>query len=385
MVTLDDLTTPITVDEWRTSIYDVMARVGTNTTSWKPGAVVRTIVTAVAIMLAALSVLSAFIAKGGFLELATGAWLTLLAKYQYGVERQEATFATGQVTITNGGGGVFDFDPEDLIVLNPTTHKTYKNVSAFHLGAGPGATITIDIISTESGTDSNSNPGAITEFETPYLGLTVTNTAAAVGLDEEADAPLRVRCIEKIYTLAFGSRESYSYWGKTIKRENGEVIGVTRTRVSDGSIYGHVDVTVATATGVVPPADLTRIDSELRRIALPAGATLTTQSATAHAVAVTCEVWVSSTMTQVEAQAAIEAAVNSFISSQPIGGVILSGSQGYLFLDALRAAISNTPDLGVLHVTFTSPAADVAIGSLEVATFSAPFTLTAYHQVALAA
>ena len=124
MVTLDELTTPVTVDEWKTSIYSVMGRVGVDTTSWKPGAVVRTIVTAVSIMLAALSVLIAAIAAGGFLELATGMWLTLLARYQYGVERQEATRATGQVTITNSGGGIYDFDPEDLVVLHATTQKS---------------------------------------------------------------------------------------------------------------------------------------------------------------------------------------------------------------------------------------------------------------------
>src|SRR3989304_1758463 len=87
MSTLAELTTPLTVDEIKTAIYAALAPNGAATTTWKPGAVVRTIITGVAIVLAGFSRLQAAIAKSGFLGLAEGDWLTLVAFYVYDVTR----------------------------------------------------------------------------------------------------------------------------------------------------------------------------------------------------------------------------------------------------------------------------------------------------------
>lgn len=381
-MTLDELTTPITADQWKASIYDVMYRVGLNTTTWKPGAVVRTIVTATAIMLASLSKLIALIAGSGFLDLSTGPWLTLLARYQYGVERQPATFATGQVTITNSGGGIYEYDPGDLVFINATTRKTYRNTGSVSIGSL--ATVTIGIQAIEAGTGSTAQPGAINLFETPELGLSVTNAYPVVGIDEETDAALRVRCVEKLYTLAVGgAREAYSYWAKTTTRIDGSRTGVSRTRISDGSTVGHVTVTIATSTGAATAEDLARVDSELRRIVLPAGATLTTQNASALPIAVACEVWVSApTMTQAEVNAAITSSVVTFLYSVPIGGKpLVHGGQGYVFRDMLEAAIVNTPDINVVHVTIATPSDSVAVGDTQVPVLNGSVTLTGFHQV----
>ena len=86
-VSIDDLTTPVTRDEAKASIYDAMGTVGVSTTAWRPGAVVRTMVAAIAILFAACTSLMAKIAKSGFLEFAVGTWLTLVARHVYGVER----------------------------------------------------------------------------------------------------------------------------------------------------------------------------------------------------------------------------------------------------------------------------------------------------------
>lgn len=382
-MTLDELTTPITADQWKASIYDVMYRVGLNTTTWKPGAVVRTIVTATAIMLASLSKLIALIAGSGFLDLSTGPWLTLLARYQYGVERQPATFATGQVTITNSGGGIYEYDPGDLVFINATTRKTYRNTGSVSIGSL--ATVTIGIQAIEAGTGSTAQPGAINLFETPELGLSVTNAYSVVGIDEETDAALRVRCVEKLYTLGVaGAREAYSYWAKTITREDGSQTGVTRVKVSDGSAVGHVTVTIATATGAATAEDLARVDSELRRLVLPAGATLTTQNATALPISVACEVWVrGSTMTQAEVQNAITVSVREEIKSLDIGGeLVATGSdQGYVFTDTIVKAIRTTTGINSTHAVLQTPATNVALGATQVAVLSGSVTITGFHQL----
>ena len=110
----------------------MIAATGTKTTNWKPGAVVRTIVAVLAFVLAAFSVLTSLLAKSGFLELSSGAWLTLVARYVYGVERDTGSFATGFVTLDNAGGGVYSGDPDDLLFTNPTTgHLAFWTVFIF--------------------------------------------------------------------------------------------------------------------------------------------------------------------------------------------------------------------------------------------------------------
>ena len=101
---LDELTTAMTADEVETAIYDALGVRKAATTTWKTGSVVRTIIAGVARVLAAFSSLSALVAAGGFMELATEDWLTLLADYVFGVERIDGTYATGDVRFTNASG-----------------------------------------------------------------------------------------------------------------------------------------------------------------------------------------------------------------------------------------------------------------------------------------
>ena len=131
--TLETLTTPLTVAEIKTAIYDTMAANGVDTTGWKPGAVVRTMVAGVAIILAAFSALIALLARSGFLSLSEGEWLTLVARYVYDTERITATFATGTVTIDNASGNIYAIDPGDLILLNTATGATYRNTALVNI------------------------------------------------------------------------------------------------------------------------------------------------------------------------------------------------------------------------------------------------------------
>lgn len=90
---LEQLVLAWTVDDAKALIYDALTARGVNHASWKPGSVVRTLITAVAIIIAAASALTAALARAGFLDLAEGAWLTLKARYDYGVERDLGSFA----------------------------------------------------------------------------------------------------------------------------------------------------------------------------------------------------------------------------------------------------------------------------------------------------
>lgn len=390
-LTLADLTTPMTREEVRQSIYRALGTVGVSTTSWKSGAVVRTIVAILSAILAAFSELMAAIAKSGFLELAEGPWLTLVARYVFGVDRIEATFAAGQVTLNNAGGGVYDFAPNDLIVQNPTTHKTYTNTVAVHVGALQVG-VPADIVAVEAGAASTSTPGTITALVTTAVGVTCTNAGAVVGLDAELDPALRIRCYEKTSSLSpDGPREAYSFIAKGAKRQDGTLVGVTRVRVSPNSTTGIVTVTVAGASGAIsgtvgdPATDLGAVNKAIQESVVPLGlAAAIVQSATALAIAVTYEVWISQSaaLTNQQVQDLVAAAYTSFITGQPIAGnIIAPATTGKVYLDAIRTVIGAARRPEIFHVLATVPAADVDIAATQVPTVGT-ITCTAVHQEA---
>lgn len=387
LFSLDDLTTPLTRAEVETAIYQVLSLVGVNTTSWKPGAVVRTMIVAVSIVLSAFSTLQAKIARSGFLELSSGDWLTLVAYYVYGVPRLTATFATGQVTLTNSAGGVFSGDADDLIFSNSTTGKTYRNTAAFSIGAL--ATVTLDIQATEVGSASTSAPGAIDTMTTPLPGVTCSNALAVIGRDAEEDPPLRTRCSETLGALSpFGPWDAYASAVRNATHSDGTSLGVTRVRITkDGS--GNVYVYLASASGAVLgtvgdlSTDLGIADEAIQQLAAPLAVTAHTLSATAVPIAVTYEVWMYNTSgsTPTQVQNTIATALGTFMSAQPIGGNIISPAAGKVFVDAVRAVIAGTFPGIIFHVAVTLPAADVTLAITEVPVLGT-IVCTAIHQSA---
>lgn len=363
-LSLSDLTTPLTTDEVKEKIYDVLATVGVNTTTWKPGAVVRTLITAFAILFASLSSLVALVAAGGFLETAKGAWLTLVARYVYGVERDLATYALGEITLTNTAGGVFAPDADDIIFTNPDTGKTYRNVQAFTLAALEVKTISI--VAVESGSGSSSLPGTIVAFETEMLGVTCSNESALVGLDDETDPSLKARCGEKLGSLSpNGPWDAYSYVARAAKLPDGTPIGITRTAISrDG--YGNLDLYVATATGALsgsvvdPESALGAVSLAVQRSAVPLAVTANVLSASEESVDITYQVWLYNTSGRNEEEVieAIGLSLVAFLAVEPIGGRVISGA-GEIYISSIQNAISSTFDSGiVIKVAVTLPVTD---------------------------
>jgi phage-related baseplate assembly protein len=383
---LDALTTPLTRDEVQAKIYDVLGLVGTRTTSWKPGSVVRTIITASSLMLSAFSELTALIARSGFLELAEGRWLALVAWHVYGVEKQGATFATGEVVLSNAGGGIYLLDPGDLIVSNPDTGKTYRNVEPIDLAALitlPGVLVEAN----EAGSASSSAPNTVVELVTPLLGVSVFNPLAIVGRDAEEDPALRARCSEKLGALSpMGPWDAYAYAARTATRADGSLIGVTRVRVAKGTGNGVLSIYVATPTGGVTgtvgnlDTDLGVIDEAIQQRAAPLAVTANVASTQAVAINVAYRLWLYNTsgLTAAQIEEAIAARLVAFMSAQPIGGNV-AGAEGMLYVDALRTAIGSAVPQ-IFHVTLSEPAEDVVLAISAVPVLGS-VTATAIAQI----
>lgn len=368
---LDDLTTPLTTEQVESAIYDTLTRVGSSTTSWQPGAVVRTVIRGASIVLAAFSTLTALIARSGFLELAEGRWLELVAYHVYGVEKEHATYAEGTVRLTNAGGGIYDYDPDDLIFTSPSTGKQYRNAAAVSLAAGQS--VVVPVVAVEAGAASTAAAGTVTALLTPLLGVTVTNETAIVGLDAESDAVLRARCKEKLGALSpFGPWDAYSSAVRAAKRADGSRVGVTRVRnVKDG--FGNVVTYVATASGGVsgttsePASDLGVLDDAVQRWAAPLAVTAWTASATPLPIAVSYRVYLYNTsgLSQDEIIARIQARLVLFMTAQPIGGNALGAAAGKVYHDAIRTTIGAALPQ-IFHVDVTAPAADVELTPSQV-------------------
>ncbi len=377
-MTLDELTEPLTVDEAKTAIYDALEAVGVDTTTWKPGAPTRTIIAGVAIVLAAFSRLQADIAKSGFLDTAAGDWLTLVAKYVYGVERDTGSFATGTVTLTNSGGGVYPVDPDDLVFLNSSSGKTYRNTAPFTVGAM--STLDVSVRADEIGSASNATATEIDTLVTTLIGVTVTNDAAILGNDAETDEALRTRCREKLGSLSpNGAKDAYAYFARTTKGADGESLGVTRVKAV-GTGTGLVEVYIATDSGEVtgdandPETPLGAINAAIQLNVVPLAVTATVASATPKEIDVNYDVWLKDTVgyDEDEAEELINDALAEYFASVPIGGEVISPAAGKVYKSAITAVIGGVFPDHVVRVDVDVPLADVAIDEDEAPVMGTP-------------
>lgn len=379
---LEDLITPLTRQEIQAKIYTALATMGVSTTQWATGAVIRTMIVCVAIILAALSQLIAAIARGGYLSLSTGNWLTLVARYVYGVRREAATFAAGVVTLTNVGGGVYPVDEGDLTVRN-ADGKEYTNVSSFVLNAV--SSIDVAVVAIEEGSASSTAAGTVTQMTTPLLGVTVTNAAEFVAFDEEKDASLTARCTEKLGALSpMGPWDAYTYAARNAKTSTGASAGVNRA-VIDKDGFGTVNVYVAGASGSIPGTvgDLTTplgaVDDAIQRQAAALAVTANALSASGVVVPVTYEAWAYNTSGLSPAQFldAVTAALRAYLGTQPVGGNVINSDPGRIFSEKISAAIVDAvPE--IYHAVVTVPAGHVTLSVFEVATLGL-VTQTALH------
>ena len=390
MATFEELTQPLTRQEIEAAIYSAIEARGAKTSAWKPGAIARTIIAGVAIILAAFSVLQQRIAQSGFLELAAGDWLTIVAREVYGVERNAGTFATGVCTLDNAGGGVFAPNAGDVIVFNSATGKTYRNTAAFTLAAfETGKAVIFEAV--EIGADSTSAAGDVDSFETVLLGVAVTNALPLVGRDPETDADLRDRCLAKTGTLSpNGAADAYRFVALSAETTTGAPAGVTRvTTIPDGA--GTVTVLVCDGTGTLTgtigdaATALGAVDLAIQSQVVPLGVTANVSPSTPEIIAVTYEVWVRSQIgiTPAELQSQISAALVAYIAEIRIGGAPkTTGGAGFVWTDAIRSVIGEVVGrANLIDLDLTLPAADVPISSTK-APVSGTITATAVHLVA---
>lgn len=376
MLTLLQLLKPATQDEAFELLLTLARSLGFPVTSWQPGGVARTLLRAFARPYADATSLIAGIAGGGFLDTARGAWLTLLARAVFGVERKVATFTTGKVLLEAlADAGPYTVEPGDLWF---TTASGKRFVSTSGGTLNPGESLLLDVRSESPGSSYAVGVGTITTMVTPLAGVSCTNPDLGAGAgwmlkagtDEEEDEPLRARCRMRWSTLGGQPPgEAYAYWALLDPR-------VARVLVDDQNPAGAGSVRVYladSAKGVLPV-----VVNDVATFLAPRKAktaALAVRSVDVVNITVGGNVHVRAAQ-MAAVQTAVLDALDRFFRELPIGGEIVPPeSQGKVFRAKLLGLIGGID--GVVTVTGFTPAADVKLERFEVATWANALTFVA--------
>lgn len=376
-LTLDQLVTALTEDEVLETMLAALDTLGVPARSWRKAGALRSILRVCANSFAQYSQVMAAFAKSGFLDYATADWLTLLAKQGYSVDRIPATYAAGNLTLTNAGGGVYTFAAGEcraLWTISATVKRSYRNTAGFTIN--PGQVLTIAFEAIELGTASAAPAASITDLETAAPGVTLTNPTAFSASDAQGDDDLRTVCRNKLGALSpNGPGGAYDYAIAAAKRPTGDAVNINRYSRSPSSSTGVVDVYLASPAGVPDPLDVGYVQTSIAAIAQPDTVTVNVNSATAVAVTKTITVWARAKagVAASDITAAVNTALNAYISTYPIGGIAKSpATQGYLWSSGLEGVVKSAHDTIFAVDGF---GADVALNAGRVATLSTTITM----------
>ncbi len=185
---------------------------GLPVTSWQAGDTTRSLGYLEATLLNTLENVVVGYIQAGFLDYAaqlaesTGnpIWLNILAQQVYGVNVPTASYATTSLTLTNSGGGIYTVEPGDLTFSDSSTGATYHNTTGGTLtGTGtPGATLSVTVVADQAGSGSSAGATDIDTLVTSLLGVTCSNPAAAVGIDQQDPSVTVQQCRDKLGSLS---------------------------------------------------------------------------------------------------------------------------------------------------------------------------------------
>lgn len=340
--------------------------IGLPVTSWRVGDPTRTLFQFVASILGSRESTTSEFVRSAFLSTASGDWLTVVASELYGVDREEATYATSTITLTNSGGGYYPIGVGDLTVKSSVNGKTYHNTSELTLTASSSGDV--DVVCDEAGSAGSAGANEINTMITSYIGVTVTASTAAVGVDEQSDSSLKEQCESTTGALSpNGPPDAYEYVVR-----NSELTGsteVTRAASTEDADDLTVTVYVAGASGAVSGAAVTAAQTAVEAWATPLCVTPTVVSASNLALALTATV--SGDDVPATAEADVTSAFGALLAYLPPSttgaDVVISHASlvSLIYQTLVAGGASN------LSVTVSSPAGDTTPAIGQVATAGA--------------
>ncbi len=375
-LTITDLFTPLTAEQFRAKLVVELLSLQIPADKWRRGGVASTTITVCSILLALMSQIIVSLILGFFLPTATGEGLKALAFYVYGVTVPDASYASGNLRLTNTGGGVYTQAAGTYTALNPTNGATYINSAAFSIGAN--AIVLVPMRAVDAGSAGNAIPNAITVSVTPLLGVDITNPASLIGVDAPSDEAIRALCLNKLAAMSIrGPRTAYAYAIQVaINPTTMGPVNINRWSITEASHTNDVTLAVAAPSGAPDADDIVGIQTAVERYVRPSGVTATVVASTEEVYDPTISIWVTpaSGTTTAQIEAAVQNRIALYIAAYPIGGVT-AGDDTYnsftgLFHEGITGAIgAGCSDVGATLLS-TRGASDLALGTLQVATDS---------------
>ncbi len=324
MLSVSQLITPLTKEQVKAKLYELAAALGLPTTAWVSGAPTRVLIAILAEIFGAfMAPLVVLLAKSGFLDDAEGSWLTLLAALVYGVDRREATHASGTLTVTNAGGGVYPFEIREAVFRNTTTLATYINTEAFTLN-GPGA-VDVAIECEQLGRAGNAGIGEVDGLVLVLPSVTVSNAAEVVGVDAELDEELRDRARAKLAAVSpNGAKDAYRYVALSPEFNGGA--NITRAYTIGATGNSTVTVVLAGPDGAPTAPDVALAEEAFDDTVEPDTVTATALAAVELPLDYEIDLIVDSAagLTDAEWQALVQTTLVAWVRTLPINGIRLA-------------------------------------------------------------
>lgn len=292
--------------------------VGLPTSTWQVGDPTRTGLQVLAARLALVDQNVIGYYASGFLSSARGAWLTLIARELFQVERGAAGYASGIITLKNSTTTKFTWEANGLTLKNISTGKSYKNSSTVTLLAG--ATLVFNYVAEEAGSGSTSLVDSIA-LQSTIKGVEVVTSSAAVGVDEQSDASLRAVCVGKVSGFSpNGAYQAYEAVATTPMLTG--VSSCRKAQCVSGTIgTGTAVVYLGNQSALLTETDRVAVELALIKYATPCGFSAQAKHATLRALSVSGLIRIYPIGVTKEAtreRAALK--IQSLITDVPIGG-----------------------------------------------------------------
>lgn len=280
----------------------------------------------------------------------------------FGMARLPASAAGGQVRFSRATAGLATIIPVGALVRTGT--DTVDQV--FAVASDPGNTawtasgyqvfatdlsVTVPVVAQAAGAAGNVRSGTVIQLATAIPGIdAVTNDAAmSGGLDAETDSALRQRFSGFLDSRTRATAQAVGFAIASVQQ--GLTFTIAERIDAAGAVRpGHFTVTVDDGTGAPSPDLIARIAAAIDPVR-PIGGTFSIRPPLLVPVNVSAAIVGTS-----QAALAAQAAVNSFISSLPMGASLMT-SRLYQVIHDADPSISN-----ILSLTINAATVDVTPG-----------------------
>lgn len=286
-------------------------------------------------------------ALAGFRSTAPLEYLRFIAIDFFGLPVQVAGFATTTMGVTNTSGNSYGpYEPGELRVVDDATKAIYENtqtvtIQPAQLSPFVAWTGTFGVRAVDAGTASNAGVGDIDRLETSLEGVSVSNTTAALTVDDESADSINRRIDARIGLFGVAGADGLSSGGPAtaiesialsgrdskggVMRPDTSRIQVTRTKLTRDDATGISTLNVGDDDGPLEAADLILVSDEVTWYGERVCSRVLVQGVAVNSITVNATMTIRQTkLTSPQIVAAVEAGFPAAALAVPIGGFSLT-------------------------------------------------------------